>query len=155
MQSCDLKHIAGIKNIHRCCRKSPHLRWNSSCIVFNNRTPRDIEGTISELYFVACRDESFSLNQFYAFLCITQTSYTTLWNSKIWYLLCKLQCKTMHCKSNLYEMFYFARIWSSLQFGVQSHTAIQQIYGFTENCDDMPLRYLALGPTSGPMSKTW
>lgn len=119
MQPWDLTCIAGIKNIHRCCRKSPHSIPNPIHIVFNSKTPTDFEGTVSELYFVACGDESSSLNQF---LCISvydlKPSCMTLWNSKIWYLLCKWQCKATHCKSNLYDMFYFARICSSLHFRV-------------------------------------
>lgn len=119
MQCWDLTYIAGIKTIQRCCRKSPHSNRNPICIVFNSKTPTDFEGTISEPYFIACGDESSSLNQF---LCISvfdlKSSYTTLWNSKIQYLLCKWQCKATHCKSNLHEMFSFARICSSHQFGV-------------------------------------
>lgn len=64
VQSWYLTCIAGIRNIHRCCRKSPHSSPNPICIVFKSKTPTDFKVTISESYFIACGDESSSLNQF-------------------------------------------------------------------------------------------
>jgi len=99
--------------------------------VFTSKTPIDLKIPYQSLYFIACEDKSSSSNQLLRVSVYDlKPSYTTLWNNKTWYLLCKWQwCKATHCKRNLHEMFSFARMCSSLQFDVRRVT--QQFSRFT------------------------